>query len=884
MAEIIVDLQQISAEDLTKVGGKGLALGEMAQSGLPVPPGFCLTTTAYTDFIAANGLADFLEQQLGQIDYCRPDSIEAAAQAIRQSILQAPLPDAIEQAVIHNYRDCQPLRDRPLAVRSSAIAEDTATASFAGQHDSFLGVVGESRLLQCIRQCWASLWNARVICYRQRTGFSQIEAALAVVVQLLVPADISGVLFTIDPLSNDPTAMVINATWGLGESVVGGSLEADQITVDRESGAIRDYRCGNKSKYYCLAADHSGITAHDSQQRAMEKCLDRQQVQRLLQLGITVENRKETPQDIEWALWQDRLYLLQTRPITTFAPEQEPEIHWTADNAQEAFPTVVSPYSSSTMFPVLEEQFRRVSHLFGGDLNPQLVCCFDGYAYLNVTAFEQIMAKIIPGVDTSAFVEQILGGGQQGSLQIRITLRTLWPLLKAGRHILTSLLTLSSRARSYQRKFDRLHARFETLPIDGMAANELAALNQRCLRLMSDGFLLHMDGTSAYSLFYGALSEFMGSLPVELGVSPSQLLAGLGTLEDAKLKEGIWRLAQSARKYPHLVELLQRTPPEQMTAAMARLKDSEGFRLAFAEFMQRFGHMGDNLVELLSPSWQHDPTSLWKFLQIQLAAAPTDPRLAMTRMAAGRRRTIHRVTTYLARGWRCFFPFSRWQFILLQLLARFYAPYRENIKFTMTRGLEIFRRIAWRYGAIFCEKGWLATPRQIFFLERREIEAVLAGEADPKSLALLAGQREKQWQLWAQITPAREVYTQGGKVVRKIYDRVDSQAKQLRGVASSAGQVTGKARVILDLRQADRFQAGEILVTRFTDPAWTPLFSLASGIVVDIGSVLSHGAVVARELGIPAVVGVRFASQIIVDGQRITIDGSTGMVWLHDDK
>jgi pyruvate,water dikinase len=305
-------------------------------------------------------------------------------------------------------------------------------------------------------------------------------------------------------------------------------------------------------------------------------------------------------------------------------------------------------------------------------------------------------------------------------------------------------------------------------------------------------------------------------------------------------------------------------------------------KTAMANFLNRFGDMGDNMSEIASPRWKEETASVWKFVKGHLSYQGESPEQTQLKVVEKRQEAKKTVKKYFSRGWRKLLPLQTICFSLLTVMAIRYAPYRQNTKFHLLKGITWQRQIALARGKMLQKQGYLRSPHDIFLLQDIEIEQALQGKQDKETILSTVLNRERQIQEWQRIVPPRHIYTAQGKIVRKVYENINKNSKQLKGLAASAGCVTGKARVILNLSDADQLQAGEILVTRFTDPSWTSLFSLASGVVMDIGSLLSHGAVVARELGIPAVVGVRCATELIENGHEITVDGSAGVVYLYE--
>jgi pyruvate,water dikinase len=887
----ILFFEQIENHHHALVGGKGYSLADMVRTGLRVPRGFCVTTDGYRHFLAANRLERHIEERLAGLDYKNTPLLRNIAADIQNRMLAAVIPENIGKDIVNAWSKLVQGNTTRLAVRSSAVAEDTPDASFAGQHDTFLGIEGETNLLEAVRKCWASLWTARVIQYRTRAGYSHKEAALAVVVQELIPAETAGVTFTVNPVNGSREEMVINATWGLGESLVGGLVDADQVIFSRKDGKVKEYRLGQKQKTSKLSPEQNGTTTLDTKaETAAKRSLTEAQITALADMAKAVEAKKGVPQDIEWCIWQNTIYLLQARPITTLASapvtSAGEEEHWTADNAQEAFPNVVSPFTMGFIEGLLESQFRLICRSLGVDVSAlKFVAFFDGYVYLSATSLKKMLREILPVADEDALLKQILGCGEEGSFKIKIK-----PSLKIFRLIrfvfITSrdTLMLPRQSRRFLQNLFTALEKISHQDMGTMSAGEVDAIYHTMLDIAYEGFLVHALGTGAYATFYGALTELVRALPASLGITASIFLSNTGTLEDAKLQQKLRALAESARQTPAVASLIVREDVSQITVKLQNLPEAQVFCTHWQKFMAQFGHMGDNLQDVIAPRWAEDPSSLWKLLKTELSCPRRDFQAQESALVSARDEAIAKVERYLSRGLRRFFPIGRWRFTFLRKCAIHFAPYRENNKFHLLKGIAVLRRIVWRWGQLLQEKGIARMPDDAFFLNATEIFEALQGKSDVARLQAEIAARRAQRAVWEKMVPPHNVYTAGGKVVRKVYEKNVPSGRELKGVAASAGLVQGKARIIFDLGQAEKLKPGEILVTRFTDPAWTPLFSLAAGVVMDIGSMLSHGAVVARELGLPAVVGVRCATDVIADGQEIIIDGNRGVVVLLGDR
>jgi pyruvate,water dikinase len=854
------------------VGGKAANLGRMLGAGLPVPGGFCVTTVAFRLWLEANRDAVLLLDRLDRLAPQVGPEIRETAAALRQMLAVWPVPQPMQDAIRAaagqpTLRGAAAARatSRSWAVRSSATAEDLPGASFAGQHDSLLNVRGPEPLIEAVRRCWVSLYNERAVFYRLKNLVPHRSAAMAVIVQEMVPAEVSGVLFTANPVTGDTTRLIIEGAPGLGESLVSGRVNPERRTLDRQS---------------LRAIEPAGPP---------RQCLTGPLTRRLGKLGLKAERLFGRPQDIEWAARDGRAFLLQSRPITALPPAPghgpEPEVEvWTNANVMEALPDVVVPMAWSLLQVMFIEFIYPIMRRVGLDPDARpLVALIAGRAYLNArTLFELVerTGNLLPIDAIAAF------GGLHGGLEkvIRpgpaprrgfMNFRALWRLAKLGRWLLPGLVGQQRLIEQWIGRVSRELARTApaTLSDEELAGHPFGLLR---LAVRTDG-----DRTTAAALWMAATAvggsarlfdlahKWLGDADRSLA---NRLLAGAQEMGSAENGLALLRLAAWARGHPELKQaLLEPIPFAALGGALAGLPRGPEFIQRWRAFMEAHGHQARGGMDLFQPRWSEMPDFVLDNLRVYLRFAETsDPLVLQARQRIEREALLAQCRRRLRN------PLKRWLFTFLVRISRRGLAQRENVKNEGVRLVAVVRRIALEAGRRLVERGALSQPDDVVFLRLEELGPALA--APPAfDVANVVAARKAEYARHKALSPP--------PVVIGRFDpdacqpaAAGAQPRTLQGLPVSPGLVTGKARVILQADEAERVQPGEILVAPYTDPGWTPYFLAAAGIVVDVGGLLSHGSVVAREYGLPAVVNVGLATKLIRTGQRIEVDGNRGTV------
>ena len=872
--ELVLDLGCLGADVLPVVGGKAASLGALIRAGFPVPPGFCVTTVAYAR-VAAD-VFDPEAQDTGSI-----------AEQARTAIRTAPVPAAIADAVQRAYRDLGD--DVPVAVRSSATAEDLPWASFAGQQDTYLNIVGADTLLDAVRRCWASLWTDRAVSYRTTNGIDHATVQLAVVVQHMVEPQVAGVLFTADPVTGNRGHTVIDASPGLGEAVVSGAVNPDHFVVDA-AGTVLQRTLGDK-RVVVRALPGGGTEQVSRPADAAQPCLSDAQIRDLAALGQRVQAHYGTPQDIEWALdGAGALWLTQARPITTLyplpvRPGRELRVYLCLSLAQ-GLTRPVTPMGIAA-FRLLASCASEV--VFGSVASnpiagPVVFTEAGQRAFVDITPVlhSRVGRTLVPRIldvmeARSAVVLRRLCDDPRLAEQTT----SWWPFLRRAfavavrfRVPLQIVQALVSPAAA-RRRVDQVGRRLRTQLTVPAGVTSVQRLDhvQRLLNTAIIPIMPTVTPVAGAGFLALALARKLARDDAEPGAW-DEVRRGLAYNVTTEMDLELWALATRVRADAAATAALREEIP---TALAHRFTDRELpplLQRGLEEFLTRHGHRAVAEIDVGMPRWSDDPTHVLGVLANYLRLA--DPDLAPdAQFARGARAAEAAATRVVSEvGHRSWLRAAAVRVALSRV--RGLVGMRETHKDYLVRALAHVRAQLAVVGTELADRGLLAKPEDVFFLDLVQARAALEG-VDFR--AVVAARRDDyERELRRRQVP--RIMLSDGSVPEALASPGRAPVEgQLAGTPASAGTVTAIARVVLDPVGA-HLEPGEILVAPSTDPGWTPLFLTAGGLVMEMGGANSHGAVVAREYGIPAVVGVPDATLRITTGQRITVHGATGLVEL----
>jgi len=860
-------LDVLNRHDLLIAGGKGVSLGAMLGAGLPVPEGFAVLTQAYQDFVAHNGFAEPVRYMVEEIPVDDPEALAAAAQGLKDRFLAGAIPAHLLHAIAQAYAD---IGGGLVVVRSSATAEDLPGASFAGQHDSFLNVEGPEDLADAVRGCWASLWNPRAVSYRKRMGLDTIDISIAVVVQRMIDAERSGVLFTANPLDHRRDRMLLSASFGLGEAVVGGDVSPDSWVLDA-SGKVLDYHLSDK-RVITLREGKGTVNRPMPQDQRRAVSLNDVEVRELATLGGRAQAFFDSPQDLEWAIQDGRIYLVQSRPITSLFPLPEP-------------------------LPAREDGLR-------------LYLCFNVHA-------QQMLEPFTPaGIDwwraiVGGFAHAATGRPERELIWLKEAAGRLfadvtellrkpgrWPrLAKAAseKDPITGQALLAFRDREGDRIIGhkggigfwwRLAPLFVRLAWRGL----MASLNPEKGRLRvlaeTDAAIRKIEAEAKY---LATMRERVNFIRDVLGRRGAIIwIIPVAVMNPGLMAEGALR--RKVRDWlgdENLITPVQRALPHNITTEMgltlwrlARQFKAEGVeptadQPGVVAFLDRFGHRALWEIDPGIPRWCEDPSYVLDLIRSYMdASQDIDQEAQFNRQRTEAERTAADLVARVRRakgGLRA--RIFAWQLRCYRELGGL----REQPKYEGARMIALARRIWLDAGRELVANSALDAVEDVLFLRLDDLlawEAGRAGDLRAKaSLARAEYEREKS----RRAVP--RWMTSDGEAIFGV--KAEDSEGVLAGLPVSAGTHEGQVRVILHPAGAN-LKRGEVLVCRGTDPAWTPLFLQAGALVMETGGAVSHGSIVAREYGLPAVAGVAEATTRLRDGQRVRVDGQNGQVVLID--
>jgi phosphohistidine swiveling domain-containing protein len=842
-------LDEITPEHSEIVGAKTANLAAMRRAGLSVAPGFCIPADVYRDFVRANelerDLAALLETARGSDDR----ALESAADRVRRRFVEGAMDEAVTQHIIAGYNQlaAQSPAGPQVAVRSSATLEDLPAASFAGQGDTYLNVVGADEVLAGVRGCWASLWTARAVRYRQAQAFEGTLPAMTVLIQAMIPTDVGGVAFSVHPVSG-ADEIVVEATSGLAETVVQGTAEVTRYILPKSS------------------VEHAPGPPETGQ-----ALLTPAQLRQLAEAVLDLEQLFGGPQDVEWGFWQGQLYLLQSRPITTADPARtaarsfftqilpNDDHLWTGGYLNERFPRPVSPLGWSVVGGLTEELALRDPLRYLGcrhtDRLP-LTKLYRGHPYANAAAF-QMFYKVFPDALVPEDTYRYFPDGD-------VSLRKKAPYpccLLDPRFIVSMLWHFIREPANWSPLHNYRHwARF-VLRHQAVMENIAQRL---CAKDVEEGTPKEL---------WGIVEELQSWHRELLGIHRWSLTAADLTL--AVLRQ----IVRNGESFSRLLTGLPNKSIE-MDCALYDLRDSAGENdlqsPPWQDFLARYGHRSFSL-DIYYPTFADDPTQVGHLLQ---GLPPTPPDL--TARAADRQSAEDE--TRAALSTRPQDRLRRWPFDRVLTLTRQYVILREEQRFHWQRALALQRRAFLLIGEKLAREGTLAQADDVFFLTIKEIEEVVHEKRGEKTRYTAAARRaefqrlQREWELAPRL--AYPAFLRGNQ------PQAEAVADEARwsGHAVSPGVARGPARVVLSPQQFDKIAPGDVLVTRSTDPGWTPLFGRLAGLIMERGGQLSHGAVVAREYGLPAVAGIPGITTVLRDGDEILVDGMAGIVTRLDSE
>jgi phosphohistidine swiveling domain-containing protein len=879
VSDFIISLQKIKESDLLQVGCKAFSLARMKQIGLTVSPGFCVKTVASREHIEANELAGKIELALNKLKSTSSEERKSILLEIQQAIINAPFQGKLHNEIENHYHTLA--ADR-VAVRSSATAEDLLGYSFAGQYETYLGIADLDGCIDAVKKCWASLWTERAYEYRQKNNFDHLAANMAVIVQALVEADASGVIFTADPVNGYKSRIVVEAVSGLGDALVSGKVTPDRFTIRKRNLNILSRRIQNGKIEFVF--DKIGLIENTDENSYMRgPCIDNRIVKKLAKLARKTEIKFGCPQDIEWAIRGNKIFFLQSRPITAVPQKKswDERQAWTNANTGEVFPDAITPITWSVMELMFNPLFESTVRLFGADLgNHKLAGLVASRVYFNINTAAGVVQHL-PAMWGLKLNDSF--GGEQGKMcelgkldipdedipdlgssYAKMIIRLPYSVCDIFSHSQKKGMRILKKLSSSSRKL-------RDLDVSAMTDEQLTRQFEMAIEdtLKSCDLLCVLIGILAFPILSWICGKWLND---ENGTIANRLLGGLNGMDDVQAGFELWNLSVKARESSQVeTAILSNGNWQVIRGKIAAVEEGEKFLKKWDEFMAQHGHHCRGEMEVFNPRWSETPDYILSTIRNYLGDfGQSDPIQNYRDHIRKREQLTNRCRQQLKN------PVKRLVFNHIVHRAQQGVIFRENWKSEAVRYTAALRSILLELGQRLNNKGIFENTNDIFFLKLEEIVPVTRSKPNLDVKETITSRRA-EYEKNKSITPPMVVI---GKFDPDNYtpDVVNTKVEVLNGLAVSPGVVTGKARVILKADTDEQVLPGEILVAPFTDPGWIPYFIPAAAIVMDVGGMLSHGSIIAREYGIPAVVNVGPATKVIKTGQTIQVDANKGVV------
>jgi pyruvate,water dikinase len=897
--ELVIGFGAAGSDDGALVGGKGANLGKLTSAGFAVPAGYTLTTEAYRSFVKAAGLGPVVADYLDRFDYADLPGLDKLTAELRETIQAAPMPTEITEAILAAHQRLG--ADAFVAVRSSGTAEDLAEASFAGQHDTYLDILGPDAILAAVKQCWASLWTARATAYRNKNGIDQALVSIAVVIQTMVSSEVSGVMFTGNPLTAATDEIVVNASWGLGEAIVSGITSPDEFTISARTLKTKDRQLGAKQLQIVRAPSGQGVVERETSPADRARyCLTDNQITVLGQLGRSVtEYYGGIPQDMEWAIAGGQVFLLQSRPITgvrfswddqvdCWQPHLQEDVIWTRGWA-DAYNGPATPLFYSFRFRSYARGADRAMRIYGLTelAQKQWFKYHRGMPYYQGDLEAPQMIRHLPKAYRPQIAELMTPETREKTLAAR------WEFGGFLRSQTRGLIWDQwHNMVTFPRAWHRHVYGADVAYADGLSAAELQLLSDDELRRYTDE-MLEYEAEYCRNIFQMMVPMAMGfGLFNDLlkrwyrGENPTiatDLMTGTPrrTATTAENFE-LWELARKVRANPTLRALFDANAGAAFFEEAAKDNGTSGWIAEYYAFRDKHSHRGHAERDIFHPRRSEDPRIDYNAITAMLSTGEGhDPAEVEERANRRREAAFADVMANIGRG-----PLGKAK---AMFFARFYQELidglmlRDDERHWVDRVTMSIKRCFLEFGRRLTERGVFEAKDDIFFLTVEENSDLLRGSCTlALTRAKIAGRRANFMEAVTRAVQ-RPAHLQHNKPLDLTSGEVDDSSGVLRGAGTSSGNFTGRARIIRQQENIGQVKQGEILVTEATDPGWTPVFMVISAVVVETGGMLAHAACLAREYGFPAV-QLAGAMSRIPDGALITVDGAAGTVTIVEEE
>jgi len=867
MSSLVLSFQEIDKPQFLLVGGKGTNLGELSKvQGIQVPEGFCITTVGYRKALEKNEAFQALLDQLTRLKIEDRDQIGEISRKIRQIIMEAEIPSDVVKAVadyLSKYGD-----EHAYAVRSSATAEDLPYASFAGQQDTYLNIIGVDSILQHVSKCWASLFTDRAVIYRMQNGFDHAQVYLSVIIQKMVFPQASGILFTADPITSNRKIISIDASFGLGEALVSGLVSADCYKVQEDK--IVDKMIATKKLAIYGLKEGGTETLQINPNRQKAQTLTDGQILQLARIGRKIESHFGQPQDIEWCLVDDTFYIVQSRPITTLFPipeanDQENHVYVSVGHQQmmtdSMKPLGLSIFLLTTPAPMVKaggRLFVDVTHMLASSDSRNKI--IDALGQSDPLIKDALMTIIERGDFIKSFPnnneEQNPGKSNEGmsfsgfQVQIENNLKVVFESIKSS-----------------QESIEELKQNIQTKSGSDLIEFIKEDIPQLKKFLFDPRMGVIMDAMDASTWINEKMSKWLGEKNVADILSqsvPNNITSEMG-LE-------LLDVADVIRPYPEVIDYLQHVKDDNFLDDLEKFDGGQNARDAIVTYLNKYGMRCVGEIDITKTRWSEKPITLVPIILNNIKNF--EPSASKQKFEQGLRVALKKEQELLERLKQLPDGEQKAKETKQMIdLIRNFIGFREYPKYGMISRYFVYKQALLKEAEKLVQEEVIHEKEDIYYLTLEELgEVIRTNKLDYQ----IVSNRKDEYKLYEKLTPPR-VITSDGEIIMGEYKRENIPTDAIIGLPVSSGIIEGRARVILNIKDAN-LEAGDILVTAFTDPSWTSLFVSINGLVTEVGGLMTHGAVIAREYGLPAVVGVENATKLIKDGQRIRVHGTEGYI------
>ncbi|MGG0281001.1 phosphoenolpyruvate synthase [Bacillus pacificus] len=865
MSSFVLDFQEIEKVQLSLVGGKGFNLGALSNiQGIQVPEGFCVTTVGYEKAIEQNEELQTLLQQLTKLKKEERAQIGEISTKIREVIMVVEIPSDVVEAVTHYLSRFG--NEYAYAVRSSATAEDLPYASFAGQQDTYLNVIGENAILQHVRKCWASLFTERAVMYRMQNGFEHNQVSICVVVQKMVFPEASGILFTADPVTSNRKVLSIDASFGLGEALVSGLVSADNYKV--KEGEITEAMIATKKVAIYAVKEGGTETKQINPAQQKLQTLSEQQILQLASIGRQIEAYFGCPQDIEWCLVDDTFYIVQSRPITTLYPipeENDGENHvYISVGHQQMMTDAMKPLGLSFFLLTTNAPMRKAGGRLFVDATQRLASPASRDYLINTLGKSDPLIRdaLTTVVERDNFITLLPDEETEKSASKSKPPVSSQPEIESDPAIVTELIQNSEASLEELKQNMQLKSGVDILDfiLEDIQQLKKVLFNPQSIAVI-------MAGMNASTWINEKMEQWLGEKNAADTLSQS-----VQNNITSEMGLALMEVADVIRPYEEVIAYLQHVENDSFLDEFVQFKGGEKAREAIDAFLNKYGMRCSGEIDITKTRWSEKPTTIIPMIlnnirDFEYGASKRKFEEGLQEALKKEEELVDRLQQ-LPDGKQKVEETKR----MIRNIRNFIG-YREYPKYGMINRYFIYKQALLKEAEQLVQSGVIHEVDDIYYLTFEELHEVVRTK---KLNYELIHKQKNDYKLYEKLTPPR-IMTSDGEIITGKYKRENLPADAIAGLPVSSGLVEGRARVILNMEDAN-LEEGDILVTAFTDPGWTPLFVSIKGLVTEVGGLMTHGAVIAREYGLPAVVGVENATKLIKDGQRIRVHGTEGYI------